>query len=97
MVYFFCMVIVVRCIYWRSRVPDTNNNDGDEKKHKNNSNELTRSFPLNISNLFDNRGFGKDIGDANFDGSNSRLTAKASELVLTAQAATRPSSYRQAL
>jgi hypothetical protein len=35
------------------------------------------SFPVNISSLFDNRGFGKEPNESNFDGLGSKLRPKA--------------------
>ncbi|KAK7992123.1 hypothetical protein PG988_000917 [Apiospora saccharicola] len=39
-----------------------------QPQHKNNTNEVSRTIPIEIGRLFDNRGFGKVGGDANFDG-----------------------------
>ena len=45
-----------------------------QPQHRNNTNEVSRSVPLEINHLFNNRGFGKVGGDANFDGSGRELT-----------------------
>ncbi|KAK7931825.1 glycoside hydrolase family 29 protein [Apiospora marii] len=39
-----------------------------QPQHRNNTNEVSRSMPIEIDHLFNNRGFGKVGGDANFDG-----------------------------
>lgn len=48
-----------------------------QPQHRNNTNESPRSIPVDITSLLNNRGFGKDIGDANFDGSNSMVKAQS--------------------
>lgn len=39
-----------------------------------NSVNISRSIPLDLTDLLDNRGFGKDVGDADFDGEHSSPT-----------------------
>ncbi|KAK8069400.1 hypothetical protein PG994_006016 [Apiospora phragmitis] len=39
-----------------------------QPQHRNNTNEVSRTIPIDIVHLFNNRGFGKAGGDANFDG-----------------------------
>ncbi|KAK8879926.1 glycoside hydrolase [Apiospora arundinis] len=39
-----------------------------QPQHRNNTNEVSRTFPVKVDHLFNNRGFGKAGGDANFDG-----------------------------
>ncbi|KAK8044989.1 hypothetical protein PG993_005013 [Apiospora rasikravindrae] len=39
-----------------------------QPQHRNNTGEVSRTIPVGIDHLFNNRGFGKAGGDANFDG-----------------------------
>lgn len=44
-----------------------------QPQHRDNTNETSRAVSLNITDFLDNRGFGQTVGDANFDGYNSKL------------------------
>ncbi|KAK7943124.1 glycoside hydrolase [Apiospora aurea] len=45
-----------------------------QPQHRNNTNEVSRTIPIDVGHLFNNRGFGKSGGDANFDGAGQGQT-----------------------
>lgn len=47
-----------------------------QPQHRNNTNEASRSIPIEIDHLFNNRGFGKVGGDADFDGTGRKYLAR---------------------
>ncbi|KAK8098567.1 glycoside hydrolase family 29 protein [Apiospora kogelbergensis] len=49
-----------------------------QPQHRNNTVEVSRSIPLGINHLFNNRGFGKVGHDANFDG-NGRIVLSSNQ------------------
>lgn len=43
-----------------------------QPQRRENTNKTSRAIPVDITYLFNNRGFGGAVGDADFDGYNSR-------------------------